>query len=437
MEEDGSMDRTMDLWFLEHEKEICQTAEDIFRYAELAEQEQASARRLARYLEDHGFQVELGVGGMPTSLRARWGNGRPCIGFLGEYDALPGMNQGQSPIYNGDEALPGHGCGHNLLGTAAAAAAAALRHELEREGREGTVVFYGCPAEEILKGKIVMAEHGCFQELDAALSWHPSDVMNPGNISYSAMDSVEFTFQGRAAHAAARPHQGRSALDAVELADIAANYMREHVPEDVRIHYAPIDCGIKPNIVPPLAKVWYYVRAKSRKTVDETTAWLLDIARGAALMTGTAVSWKFLSRGKETLVNQTICRVIYEEMCGIDRIDYTAKERSFACELAASSGVGDGHMEWSVPEPTGGILYNCGSTDVSDVSHLVPTGYFKAVCMPFGTPLHSWQATACAGTGLGQRGMLFAARVMARTGWRLAADKELLKKAQQEFAGKQ
>lgn len=435
MAEESKRNQSTDLWLEEHEREICQVAEDIFQYAEIAEQENASSERLSRYLKMHGFAVQSGVGGMPTSLRAVWGKGKPCIGFLGEYDALPGMNQGPSPVYSGDEKLPGHGCGHNLLGTGAAAAAVALRYALEEEGREGTVIFYGCPAEEILKGKIVMAENGCFKELDAALSWHPSDVMNPGNISYSAMDSIEFTFYGKAAHAAARPHMGRSALDAAELMDTAANYMREHVPEDVRIHYAPIDCGIKPNIVPPKAKVWYFVRARSRKAVDSASEWLLDIARGAGLMTGTTPSWEFLCRGQETLVNQTMCRVIYEAMCETEKPAYTQEELAFAEALAASAGdnVSYGKMDLTIPKPDGSVIYNCGSTDVSDVSHIVPTGYFKVACMPFGISLHSWMTTACAAMGLGHKGMLFASKVMAKAGLRLITEEGLLAEVKKEF----
>lgn len=429
------MQLTIDQWFDENQEEICAAANDIFQFAEVSEQESNSMKRLSRYLKGHGFSVETGVGGMSTSMRAIWGIGHPCIGFLGEYDALPGLFQPPEPIYKGNEAMPGHGCGHNLLGTGAAAAAVALRYAMEAENRTGQIVFYGCPAEEILKGKIIMAQNNCFHELDAALSWHPSDIMNPGEISYSAMDSIQFTFIGRASHAAAKPHLGRSTLDAVELMNIAANYLREHVTDDVRFHYCHIDCGEKPNIVPAKSKVWYYVRAKNRDTVTDTTNRLLDIARGAGLMTGTSPSWSFLSRGYETQINHAMCRLIYEAMCETALPVYTKEELDFARQLAKSvdNGLSSGQMNLSIPIPTGSISYNCGSTDLSDVSHIVPTGYFKAVCLPEHIPLHSWMATACAGMGIGQKGMLFAGRVLAKAGFRLMTDKQALDIVCQEF----
>lgn len=410
-------------------------ADDIFHYAELAEEETRSMERLAAYLRANGFTVETGMGGMPTALRAVWGSGKPCIGFLGEYDALPGLSQGASPVYCGDEKAAGHGCGHNLLGTGAAAGAVALRYAMETDNIPGQVVFYGCPAEEILKGKIVMAAHGCFRELDAALSWHPADVMDSGEVSYSAMDSIQFAFAGRAAHAASKPHMGRSALDAVELMNVAANYLREHVTDDVRIHYAHIDCGEKPNIVPAKAKVWYFVRARSRAAATDTTERLLDIARGAGLMTGTTPSWEFLSRGYETLINRRMCSLIYESMCETGAPVYTDEELQFAKELAAvmPEGQSTGEMNTAIPKPDGSIFYASGSTDVSDVSQMVPMGYFKATCTPANVPLHSWMTTACAGTGLGRRGMLFAAQVLARTGLRLVRDREALEEVKAEF----
>lgn len=424
-------------WFEKNQEELAAVAEEIFGYAEVAEEEYESQKCLGKYMEKHGFSVEYGVGGMPTSLRAQWGEEGPCIGFLGEYDALPGLNQGPEPVYNGNSELPGHGCGHNLLGTGAAAAAVALRDMLKKENRPGKVVFYGCPAEETLKGKVVMVENGCFKELDAAISFHPSDTMNAGNISYSAMDSILFTFNGISAHAAACPHTGRSALDAVELMDIAANYMREHVTDNVRIHYAPIDCGMKPNIVPAKAEVWYYVRARSKAEVEGVTEWLLDIARGAALMTGTKVSWEFLTRGNSTLVNDTITRMIYEEMCQLKKPEYTEEEMAFAAKIAESAGAGvsNGKLDLTVPEPIG-IEYQCGSTDVSDVTHVVPTGNFKVVTQPLGIPLHTWLASACSASSIGRKGMIYAGKVMAMAGWRLATDADLRERAKKEFEEK-
>ncbi len=430
MEQDG-----IDQWMEANQNEIVSIAERIFGLAEVAEEETESMKCLCQYLQAHGFAVEIGAGKMPTSLKAVWGRGKPCVGFLGEYDALPGLFQNPVPEYSGNDKAPGHGCGHNLLGTGAAAAAVALRYAMEAKGLKGQVVFYGCPAEEILKGKMVMLEHGCFQELDAALSWHPSDLANPGEISYAAMDSIQFTFTGKSAHAAARPELGRSGRDAVELMNIAANYLREHVTDDVRIHYAHIDCGETPNIVPAKAKVWYYVRAKRQETVADTTNRLIDIAKGAGLMTGTVPDWSLLLRGTHTQVNHTLSRYIYKAMCTTAIPEYTEEEIAFAKRLSQSvtGERASGNMNWYLPAPTGTLSYNHGSTDISDVSHVVPVGYLKSVCLPKGVPLHSWMATACFGMGIGQKGMLFAAKVLAKTGMRLMADSQALKAVQDEF----
>ena len=259
------INETIRSFLQEHRADITTTAQRIFTFAELADEEQRSSRELGAFLERSGFSVKYGIGGMPTSLRAEWGNGSPVIGFLGEYDALPELDQPPVPYYCGDAAKSGHGCGHNLLGTGAASAAAAMAAALKAEGKSGTVVFYGCPAEEILKGKVVMAKNGCFRELDAALSWHPAMENRCGELAYLAMDSIQFHFHGKAAHASAAPHRGRSALDAVELMNVGANYLREHVTDDVRIHYAHLPNGAKPNIVPAEAGVVLCARPRTQQ----------------------------------------------------------------------------------------------------------------------------------------------------------------------------
>ena len=419
----------------DHRADITTTAQRIFTFAELADEEQRSSRELGAFLERSGFSVKYGIGGMPTSLRAEWGNGSPVIGFLGEYDALPELDQPPVPYYCGDAAKSGHGCGHNLLGTGAASAAAAMAAALKAEGKSGTVVFYGCPAEEILKGKVVMAKNGCFRELDAALSWHPAMENRCGELAYLAMDSIQFHFHGKAAHASAAPHRGRSALDAVELMNVGANYLREHVTDDVRIHYAHLPNGAKPNIVPAEAGVWYFVRARERSNVDDVTNRLTDIARGAGLMTSTSVDWEFLSRGYGTLVNFTLCRLAHDVMIELGHPNFSPEERAFATALSENMGstAQDGVLDESFDEPQGKVHYMTGSTDVSDVSQIVPTLNVRTACGPKNIVLHSWQFSACAGSDVGRRGMFFAADVLAQTGWQLIAKPGLLARVKEEF----
>ena len=401
----------------QNQAEIVALSQELFHLAEAAEEEWQSARAIAGYLEQRGFEVERGVGHMPTALRAVRGQGGPVIGFLGEYDALPGLDQPPKPDYCGDPQKNGHGCGHNLLGA-------------------GTAVYYGCPAEETLKGKTVMLKNGCFTELDAALSFQPGVDHNCGELAYLAMDSIRFAFEGTSAHASAAPHRGRSALDACELMNVGVNYLREHIPDDVRIHYSYLPGGESaPNIVPAHAGLWYFIRARKRETVDDVTARVEEIARGAALMTSTKVEWEFLSRGYDTLVNFGMCRLIHRVMEEIGPPRFSSEEQAFVRGLA-------GHLEGETEEirmsetlvrPQGAVAYMSGSTDVSDVSRVVPVGYFRTVCGPMGCPLHSWQYTACAGHSVGQRGMLFAAQVLAETGWRLMRSPSLLREIRAEF----
>jgi aminobenzoyl-glutamate utilization protein B len=421
----------------EGREEIVRLSRDIFEFAETADEEVKSSARLADFMKAHGFRVEFGQGGLSTAFRAEWGQGKPVIGFLAEYDALPGLNQKPLPSYSGDPSRNGHGCGHNLLGAGAAAAAAALKAALEKENMRGTVVLYGCPSEEILHGKIAMAHGGAFRELDAALTWHPKDENRVGEQSHQAMDSVQFHFKGKTAHAASTPHLGRSALDACELMNVGVNYLREHVPVDVRMHYSYISAGEKPNIVPEYAAVWYFIRGMDRATVDMVTDRVGDISRGAAMMTGTEVKIEFLSRGYETLINHTLCNLFFKVMTETPKPVFTKEEKEFARKLAENIGIGGGDggvLKENIEPLLGRVEHAMGSTDVSDVSQIVPTGSFNAACAPFGTSLHHWGFTANAGNTTGEKGMMFAAEVMARAGLALIEDPGLLTAAKDEFS---
>ena len=422
---------------------------------ELGLHEHESARTLVEPLADAGFETERGVGGIETAFVASYGEGEPRIGILGEYDALPGLSQAVSaerePVETG---APGHGCGHNLFGTAGVGAALALKEAID-SGLPGEIRFYGCPAEEILYGKVAMARAGVFDDLDAALTWHPGDLSAPQLGSHTALDSVQFTFEGVSAHAAASPESGRSALDAVSLLNTGVEYMREHVPDDARIHYSITDGGAAPNVVPPTATVWYYVRAPSRDEVDRLSAWLTDITEGAALMTQTEVQKRYVTGCHETLPNAVLAGVLGDVMDAVGPISYTDADREFAADLQATLDPErvETRLE-SVPDDTlpaarkdeirSQALYDepldaydagtvtGGSTDVGDVSHCCPTAQFRAATWPVGTPPHSWQAVAANGD-FATEGMIFAAKTLAGAALTLFDDPETLDRAREEF----
>ena len=429
------MDQDIRSWFAENSEGIREISQKIFDKAETAFEERESAKIIAEYLSSYGFTTEFGIAGLPTAFRSRAGQGQPVIGFLGEYDALPGLNQGRDPYFTGDSAKNGHGCGHNLLGAGAAAAAAALHSALRRQGKEGTVVFYGCPAEEVFEGKNKMVAAGAFRELDVALSWHPFHLNFAGKAKYQVMDSIEFAFQGLSAHAAVEPHLGRSALDACELMNVCVNYLREHVPEEVRMHYCYLDAGETPNIVPEYARVLYYLRARDRNTLDDVVARVKKVAEGAALMTGTTVTGKVLCRGSETVLNERLIRHLDGLMRQIEFPEYTEEEKKFGITLAENTNLSQVKGEFSreIMPITGEVIYLSGSTDLSAVSQIVPTGFIFVTCFPKGTPLHHWACTACAGTSVGQKGMLYAAKVLAQCGYDLITRQSLLEEVKDDF----
>ncbi len=403
----------------------------IHGYAELAGEERQSAEALCAMLEQEGFAVERGLGSQPTAFRAAYGSGGPVIGFLCEYDALPKLNQSEGTSYNGD-GTSGHGCGHNLLGTGAAAAAMALRRELEGSGHGGTIIVYGCPAEETLFGKTKLAEEGYFKELDAALAWHPEDHYCCGEVCHKAMDSIRFRFHGRSAHASVCPELGRSALDGAEMMSVGANYLREHVPDGVRIHYSYLSAGEKPNVVPDFAEVWYFVRSSRRRIVDQVTERLLQVAEGAAMMSGTQVEWEFLARGRDTRINSSLAGLAYRCMQRLPVPVWSVQERKMAEELRETAGTA-GTICGELTPPAGRELPGGGSTDFSAVSQIVPAVEINTVCFAQGTPGHHWAVTAQSCSSIGRKGMLYAAKVLAGMGKELLEDPELLNRAREEF----
>ncbi len=412
---------------------MIETADFIFRHPEVSLQERESSRALAEMLEGEGFTVEWNTAGFETAFTAQWGSGKPVIGFLAEYDALPGM--GQDPVsHQQSQSGPGHACGHNLLGTGCAGAAVMLKTRMEAEGLPGTIRVYGCPAEEIVVGKIRMNEAGVFDDLSAAVTWHPFDRNRVSYDIWQAQDIKNYKFYGTAAHASKHPEMGRSALDAAELMNVGVNYLREHVADDVRMHYTYTNTDGPANIVPAFASTNYFIRSSKWERTCDASERVDDCARGAATMTGTRVEIERVTCNKEMKVNRALAETFYEEMEKIPVPSYTEEEIRFAGEVSENAGFDNEGVYFTGLEPLEDepVPLSIG-TDVSDVSHTVPTVMLSAAAMCKGTPLHHWAAAAQAGMSIGQKGMMYAAECMAAGAYRLVKEPEILERAWKEM----
>ena len=422
-------------------KKMKDTADYIFCHPEPSLNEYQSSRALAAFLEDEGFKVSWGLAGFETAFLAEWSNGqsdaaagvKTVVGFLAEYDALPGLGQGCVPEQkqNGE---PGHGCGHNLLGTACAGAACELKERMRSEKLPGTIRVYGCPAEEIVVGKIRMNEQGIFDGLSVAVTWHPFDRNRVSYDIWQAQDIKNYKFYGTSAHASKHPEMGRSALDAAELMNVGVNYLREHVTDDVRMHYTYTNTDGPANIVPAYASTNYFIRSNQWERTEDASERVDNCARGAALMTGTRVEIERVTCNKEMKVNRTLAEVFYEEMENIPAPDYTEEEIEFARKISEAAGFDNGGVYFTGLEPLEDepVSLSIG-TDVSDVSHTVPTIMLSAAAMCRGTPLHHWAATAQAGMSIGRKGMNYAAECMAAGAYRLIKDPEIIERAWKEM----
>lgn len=427
-------------------------ADAIWEHPELGLHEHRAADLLTGALDAAGFEVETGVADMPTAFVATRGDGRPRVGLLAEYDALPELSQRVSPERDPVEpGGPGHGCGHNLYGTAVVGAAIAVGRAIDAGDLDGSVVVFGCPAEETLVGKTYMARAGVFDDLDAALTWHPGVLNSPKLGASNALDSIEFTFHGVSAHAASAPEAGRSALDGVQLLNTGVEYMREHVGDDVRIHYAITEGGEAPNVVPATARAWYFVRAPSRPEVEAVTAWLRDVADGAASMSGTEVESRYLTGCHDFVANETLTDLLWENMRAVGPTGFDEADRSFAADLQSTIRETDlARWRSTLPDEVAAAVADAalhadpvpafdagerthGSTEVGDVSYIAPTAQFRAATWALGTPAHTWQAVAANGS-FGRKGMRYAAKVLAGTTRDLLADPEALAAAGAEFA---
>jgi len=412
------------------------TAFQIWEYAEVGYKEVKSAALHIQHLRDAGFTVETGVAGIPTAFVATYGSGSPAIGILAEYDALPGINQSKSPERDpiiGKNA--GHACGHHLFGTASVSAGIAIKELIAAGKLKGTIKVFGCPAEEGGSGKVFLVRAGLFNNLDAVIHWHPDDANAVTTTSALANKSAKFKFYGISAHAAAAPEQGRSALDAVEAMDNMVNMMREHVPQETRIHYIITSGGKAPNVVPDFAEVYYYVRHPKRKDVVEIFDRVVKAAEGAAMGTGTSMKYDIIGGTHDLLINKTLAEAMQINLEKVGGVTYTEAELNFAKKIEPSFiGAKVDVATASSIKPLSYISEgNSGSTDVGDVSYTLPTVGLRAATWVPGTPAHSWQAIAAGGTEIGTKGMLVASKTMALTTIDLMSNPDLLKKATDEF----
>ncbi len=412
------------------------TALQIWDFAEVGYKENKSSALHVQHLKEAGFTVETGVAGIPTAFVATYGSGKPAIGILAEYDALPGLAQNAVPeksIIAGKNA--GHGCGHHLFGTASVSAGIAIKELIAAGKLKGTIKVYGCPAEEGGSGKVFLVRAGLFNDLDAVIHWHPDDVNAVTTTSALANKSAKFKFYGISAHAAAQPEQGRSALDAVEAMDNMVNMMREHIPQETRIHYVITNGGKAPNVVPDFAEVYYYVRHPKRKDVVEIFDRVVKAAEGAAMGTGTTMKYDIIGGTHDLLINKTLAEVMQANLEKVGGVHYTEAEKAFAKKIQPSFIGAPADIESAATvKPLSYVVEgNSGSTDVGDVSYAKPTVGMRGATWVPGTPAHSWQAVASGGTEIGTKGMLVASKTMALTAIDLMSNPALIQKATEEF----
>lgn len=441
-------------------EEIFTLSDKIWEYAELSMLEIKSTAAYVALLKQEGFRVEENLCGIPTAFSGTYGSGSPKIGILAEYDALSGLSQApgvteKQPLCEGGS---GQGCGHNLLGAASLSAAIAIKDQIAAGKLHGTVVFYGCPGEEGCAGKTFMARDGLFRDLDAAITWHPGYTNEVTTGSNAACLQMVYEFAGTAAHAAGNPWEGRSALDGAELMNIGVQFLREHMEPKSSIHYSIADAGgISPNVVQPTAKLIYMVRAETVRKAKALLARVNDIAKGAALMTGTTVTWHQLDGTSDTLSNTVLEQLLYDNLVEAPLPEYTQQEWDFAAKLRETyphDGL-PGHSTETNPVLKKQIIqlsdhgnkaindfvvpyypaysYSPGSTDVGDVSWLTPTAQFNTATWPSQVPGHSWQVVAAGKTGMAHKGLLYAAKVLAGAAMDLMEKPELVKAARQEF----
>ena len=427
-------DSSLNLSINKHQDTFETAAMKIWDWAEVGYQEYKSSELLKNELQSKGFSIQSGVAEIPTAFIAEYSNGGPVIGILGEYDALPGLMQTSSPFKEiKDDVDAGHACGHHLFGAASAWAAVAIKEWLVRTKTKGTIRFYGTPAEEGGSGKVYMVRAGLFDDVDAVLHWHPSSSNAANAESSNSNKSAKFKFQGISAHAAGSPHKGRSALDGVESMNMMVNMMREHIPQESRIHYVITKGGLAPNVIPDLAEVYYYVRNPRREKVQEIFNWVVKAAEGAAMGTETSMTYEVMHGNYSKLPNNTLQKVMYKNLLARGGIKYSKQENEYAkaiYETMVSPGSKIGDQEKITPFKSS---HTYGSTDVGDVSWVVPQAGLRTATWVPGTAGHSWQGVAAGGTSIGLKGTKLAAQVLADTAQDLFKNPEIIKSANEEY----
>lgn len=419
-----------------HATALTQLSDAVWAFAETALREHRSAKLLADFAEQQGFTVERGVSHMPTAFVASYGSGRPIIAIMGEYDALPGVSQKavpeQSPLLEG---AAGHACGHNLFGAASLGAALAIKEQIAQGKLKGTIRFYGTPAEESIGGKTYMARDGVFNDVDAMLAWHPGDQTQADMNSSQAMVDAMVEFKGRTAHAAADPWNGRSAADAAEAFAHGVNLMREHMKPSSRVHYVISHAGDVPNVVPEHAKVWVWARDWERTEVEDLIARLRKIVGGAALMTETSGTFTIQNGSWEVLTNAPGARLLDANLRWIGAPKFTAEENEFARRIQQATDVPAVGMDKSI-QPLENQEQEGGSTDVGDVSWVVPTLTLTVATAPKDAPWHAWPVVATGGMSIGHKGLIVAAKVLAATMVDLYEKPAALREVRAEFEKK-
>jgi aminobenzoyl-glutamate utilization protein B len=418
-----------------HKDEIINANDSLWRAAELGLKEHQSSKLLIKILKRNGFSVKANIAGMPTAFIASFGKGKPVVGILAEYDALPGLSQKavskKVPVVR---EAPGHGCAHNVFGAGSMGAAIAVKEAMQKLKIGGTVKLFGCPAEETLVGKVFMARAGIFNDLDVCLDWHPSS-KNMVNLEGSrAMNNFKIIFYGKTAHGAVDPWKGRSALDAVEIMNMAVNLLREHTLPENRIHYVISNGGDVPNVVPPKAAVWYFVRGKSRAEVDALFKRVLNCAKGAAIATETEYKlvWNSAVHGK--LVNQRGSKAMYDNFKRIGPPAFSPAEQAFAKAIQKAAGKTQKGMDMKLQVLGDTVLPpKGGSTDVAEVSRITPTLSLRVASAPVDVPWHSWCVVATSGMSIGQKAAITGAKVLALTALDFFTDKTLLSETRKEF----
>ena len=420
---------------LEHKDRFSDIALEIWDHAEMGYQEIKSSNLLAAELEKEGFKITRNVAGIPTAFIAEYGSSGPVIGILGEFDALPGLAQSASPfkevVDNGTGA--GHACGHHLFGAASAWAAVTVKEWLQDNNIEGIIRFYGTPAEEGGSGKVYMVREGLFDDVDVVLHWHPDDTNSANSRTSNSNKSAKFTFNGISSHAAGAPDQGRSALDGVESMNMMVNMLREHIPQESRIHYVITKGGLAPNVVPDLAEVYYYVRHPEMHMVEELFNRVVKTAEGAAIGTDTDMSYEVMHGNYSLLPNDVVQKIMHKNLNNFGGITYSKDENEYANTIYKTFVKPALKIGSQENVSTFKKSHSYGSTDVGDVSWVVPTAGIRTATWVPGTAAHSWQAVASGGTSIGLKGTELAAKTIAATAVEIFNDPSIVQAAKNEL----